>query len=663
MSTGWISAVDGRVTQERMRVLMLFTGLALAIAGQVMLLHTNGDMPDEGRRQLQAGLLLVFGALSFGFAARGRRSTPARLDFPSGDVSRAALAWRNPWTLGWTGAALVLALIAIWLFLKDGENPRVVMIWLVSIVCLFVGQLPDGLSLPHIAREERPYLLGLALVLIVALISRTYHLTTLPYNLDGDFAQVGLEARALATGAQQQIFGFGWAAVPWLGYLPPWLTMKVFGVGLAGLNASGVVEGILSIIGVYLLGRDLFAPRVGLLAAALLTVSEAFLSASRQSSYIDPAFFIIFAIYFLLLGLREGRGWAIVLSALCADLCFQMYHSGKLVVPITGFVLLFLFMFHWRWMKARWWAVALWLVSILIIFGPMVVVFAQKPGDLAQRSREVFIFNPDVVKHEKGVYGVDTISGILAQQARRTLLLFNYYVDKGTQFAVSRPLLDPYLGVLFVLGLGSAALLARRLGNALLLGWMFLGLLFGSFLTANSPFWPRLMILLPPASLLGALAFNLFYEEARDALGPARYAGVALPLVSGLLILGMGSLSWNAYVAVKGAYATPRTRIGRYLADLSPSARAYLISNDFTYADREFDFLAPGSLVANLSPEAATDDLERVGQPTLIILTREQQPVLTELQALYPGGTLEPHQGNSPSEIAFYSFQLPDSGE
>ena len=58
--------------------------------------------------------------------------------------------------------------------------------------------------------------------------------------------------------------------------------MKVFGDGLAGLNASGVIEGLLLIVGVYLLGRDLFHARVGLFAAAVLAISYAHLAASRR---------------------------------------------------------------------------------------------------------------------------------------------------------------------------------------------------------------------------------------------------------------------------------------------------------------------------------------------------------------------------------------------
>jgi hypothetical protein len=91
-------------------------------------------------------------------------------------------------------------------FLRGGEDSTVVIMWLTSIAALFMAQLPGARALLHIVREEAWYLVGLAAVLLIALASRSYQLTTLPYNLDGDFAAVGLQARALATGAQEQIF-------------------------------------------------------------------------------------------------------------------------------------------------------------------------------------------------------------------------------------------------------------------------------------------------------------------------------------------------------------------------------------------------------------------------------------------------------------------------
>jgi hypothetical protein len=74
------------------------------------------------------------------------------------------------------------------------------------------------------------------------------------------------------------------------------------------------------------------------------------------------------------------------------------------------------------------------------------------------------------------------------------------------------------------------------------------------------------LVLLPPAALLSALALNVLYEEAIQALKPAgRPAAVVMAVVASLFILGVGRSNWEAYIVDKASYATTRTRIGRYL--------------------------------------------------------------------------------------------------
>ena len=435
--------------------------------------------------------------------------------------------------------------------------------------------------------------------------------------------------------------------------------MKLFGDGLFGLNISGVIEGLLVIVGVYLLGRDLFHPRVGLFAAALLTISYAHLAASRQATYIDPVLFLVYSIYFLLLGLRAGRAWAIVLSGVLTALCLQVYFSGRVIIFILGFMLLFLWVFQRASLKSRGWALILWGMAFLIGLGPMLVVFGQNPNAFLSRSREVFILAPEVVRHEMGVYQVDTIPAMLLQQARRTVLMFHYYHDTGTQFGFLKPFLDPFTAILFTLGLGHAVFQARKLGNALMLAWILIGLILGSFLTANPPFWARMIILLPPVALLSALALDLIYQGLRHglhAIGPK--AAVFAPILTMLVISIVGFVNWNTYVSVKGTFATARTYIGRYLADQPASTKAYLVSNDFNFKDREFEFLAPGRLVASIPPDQLDDNLP-LPDGSIVILTAEQGPLVQMLQQLFANVFVETHAGNSPNEVAFYVVRMP----
>jgi hypothetical protein len=635
-----------RLARYLMPLAMLF-----AIAGQYLLLKTRGDMPSEGRMQAIAGALLVLGGLLFGIAA------PAYESWLAEDRPDSPDALSRPWYVGvfW---AVFFAVGALLLFDQNGENQLVVASWLASIFMIFIAQLRGVRPhWPHIPRAEWPYLGGLLLLLIVALVTRTYQLTTLPYNLDGDFASVGIQARALATGEQRQIFTYGWAIIPMIGYLPPAVTMLFFGTGLAGLNASGVVEGLLILVGVYLSGRELFSPRAGLFAAAILTISYTHLAASRQSVYIDPAFFMLFAIYFLVIGLQRNQGWALALSGIMSGLCMDMYYAGRLLVPLLGLAFLHSLIFRRSWLLARWKALTIWFATVLITLGPMLLVFARDPGALSAHTQEVFILDPALIRHMEGVYGDSTVGNMLLQQLRHTLLMFHYYPDKGTQFGLTMPYLDPLGGILFVLGVGYFFMHARRLATGWLSLWILLGVIFGCLLTGNAPFWPRLIILLPPVALACGVALDLLYGNFYERLKPfGRSSTVSLALVVLILFVGMGISNWNAYVHVKGSFATARTRIARYMAEQGPSARAYMVSNDFNYQDREFQFLIPGQLVGNLTPEQAIAAIPRTGKPTFLILTTEQADLAAQLENRYPGG---PVGGNVPNEIAFYALRIP----
>lgn len=640
---------------------MLIIGVALAFVGQIALLHTTSGAPGMGVRQLVAGILLFLGAVAFGYAASRRPGPKARLDFHGVEPGRRSrVHWYDPKA----GIALAagLAAAAIVLFTQTGETPVVIALWVISILVLFCTQFwRMKISWPPGLRRERPYLLGLIVVMTIALAERIYHLSTLPYNFDGDFASFGLQARALIMGAQPHIFAFGWAAIPMPGYLPAALTMRLFGDSIAGLAASGVIEGLLSILGVYLLGRDLFQPRLGLIAAALLAASYAHLAASREAQYVDPVPFVVFGAYFFLIGIRERRGWALAASGIMIALCLELYYSGRIVLPVILCILLFLALLHRKALTTRLEGLLLWLLALLVALGPMLVVAARDSADVTLRSRDVFILSPTIVRHTMGVYQVDTIPAMLLEQARRSALLFHYYPDADTQFSFRRPLLDPMTAPLFALGLGLAAFQWRRLGAAVTLAWIVLGVVLGCFLTVNPPFWTRLMVLLPPAAMLAALALDALYASLRERLVQnARRFSVLAPVAVSLLLLWIGVSNWNTYVQVAGSYANSVTRAARYMMSLPPSTRAYVVSGSgWTFRLREFEFLVPGRMLADLTPAQVQAGVRSVGSPTLLILSPDQAALVPLLPTLYPGGTLTTGPDNDPHQVAFYAYQIP----
>jgi hypothetical protein len=368
----------------------------------------------------------------------------------------------------------------------------------------------------------------------------------------------------------------------------------------------------------------------------------------------------VFGIYFLFIGLREGRGLAIVVSGLLTAFCALVYYPSRIIVFIVGFMLLYLLLFRRKWFWERGWMILLWVLAVLVTLGPMLVVFAQGFDSYMSRTRDVLILSPDIIRHMQGVYQVDTVSAMLWEQARHSALIFHYYTDTGTQFGFRRPLLDPFTAPLFTLGMGYALFHLRRFGPALALTWTVLSVIIGCFLTGNPPFWARLMILLPSTMLLAALALNVIYELANRSLERiGSWTTLITSSAVALCFIVVGVLNWNTYVELKGSFATARTLIARYLDDQPPSAPAYLVSQGFNYKDREFEFLVPGRLVASLTPEQVESDILPNGQPALLIITPEQVDLMQRLQQIFPNGLVETHLGNSPNEIAFYVFRLP----
>ncbi len=652
-------------SESLLRGLGMALGIVLAAAAQLAFLGKIGPTWPEGERLARAGGLLLAGMLLFALATPQPEPRFGRLAALTAAAQQALPDLRQLWFGGWLVLSLTAAFFAISRFASHGETPAVVAAWVISMAALLLASWrPRRLTLRlHLPAVEVSLLLALAALLLAALVLRVYRLTTLPYDLDGDFASHGLQARALAIGAEPGIFRLGWANIPMLGFAPAALSMKLFGVGLVGLNMAGVVEGLLILIGVYGFGRTLFNPRVGLLAAALLAVSYVHLHFSRTSEYIDPVFFLVYALGFFVVGLSRGSGWAFALSGLFSAFALLMYYSGRSVVFIIALVLGYLLLCDRSRLWQRRQGLALWLLALLVGLGPMLVVFGRNWEGFNERTRAVFLFYPPVIEHLQHKYGVTTTLEIIAEQAKRTLLMFHYYHDTSTQFGLLKPFLDPYLATAFALGLGYALAHWRRFGLALLAGWVGLILVVGSLLTNNAPFWPRLVGLLPPIALLAAVAVDrtlepvLRWAERRDQTWVAPVIAVGLAVA----VIAIGWSNWNVYVEAKGDWATTRTRIGRYLASLDPATTAYLVSAEYAARDREFAFLAPGRLAGDLTPEQVRqgDFALRADDPTVLVLTTEHGDLLPALQIRFPLGQVSAWPDNAPGSVGFYTFSIP----
>ena len=665
---------------------------------------------------LLLGALFLFGLVAPGMATaptspRRPRSLPLppRESQPDARIIRPAWMKRRPpaerraASRSWLPVLPLLAAagsygISLVLWSVQGETLVVRFCWLAGIALLLLSQLrwSDGRMVnwsvgrlvnrsgPTDEQTKRPKdqkgkaieLALLALILVAAFGLRFYRLEVLPFDMHGDMASHAFQARELLYGTEHDIWKAGWASIPMFGFLPSVVTLWLFGDNLFGLRMASVIEGTLSVLGLYLLARELYGRRVALLAASFLTISYAHIHFSRIAEYVDPLPWVVFAFYFLARGFSGTGGQrdkgiprrhpvspssrrrvSIALGGVLMALGIQTYHSSRVMLPVVALWLLWLLLTRRGWLRARLPDLMLLALAFLMALGPMLLYTASHWRELVARNRTVSLLNPQVIDHLRGKYGVTSVAGVLQEQVRRSLLMFHRYGDNSTHFSLQRPMVDLLTATLLTLGLGYALLRLRQKGNFLFVSWLLITMVLGSMLTNDPPYWPHLVGILLPAAALAALGLDRLWAGAEAVFGQGgRVVFASLVIVA---LVGVGVSNWQLYYDYASGIARPRTRIGRYLAALPAETRAFIVEDPFHSRDREIRFLVGERPVADVSEEALrAGDLPTFSGPAVFIITPNHSAVLEVLRQAYPGGASREHREPT-GYLAFFSYEVP----
>src|SRR5207248_6811710 len=109
---------------------------------------------------------------------------------------------------------------------------------------------------------------------------RLYELGSRPLGIWYDEAQNGIVAQKILRG-DHPVFVGGQSQLPALFFYAFAASLKVFGSSVTSLRAVTTLAGIVSLVLVYLLARDLFGHRVGVLSAFFLAVMRWHVNFSR----------------------------------------------------------------------------------------------------------------------------------------------------------------------------------------------------------------------------------------------------------------------------------------------------------------------------------------------------------------------------------------------
>jgi hypothetical protein len=363
------------------------------------------------------------------------------------------------------------------------------------------------------------YQLLLLLLLAFALAVRVWQNDVMPPGLWHDEARVGnLARRVLNDPAYRPIFE-AYIERPLQDTFSAVLSFVLFGDTISSLRLVPALFGVGNAWLAYLLFSRWLGRNAGLMAAALWAVMRYDLTFSRiKFDAISTPFFILLTFYFLDKGLERKR---------IGDFAFAGFTLGfglTYYLPMRIFTLLLIALGVMLIGLAFWYARGkAWRMYLQPLL-PHLLFFSLGGLVALAPVAEFAILEPDIFwdryRSASIFYDVEPVEAIHAlwQSTLKHLVMFNYQGDQnGRHNLPGAPLLDPFMGMLGVLGFSLALWRWRELPNLLML-MLFAAMLQGGIWSVNAeaPQGIRSIGVLPALVYFVVLALIVLARKATE---------------------------------------------------------------------------------------------------------------------------------------------------
>jgi len=519
---------------------------------------------------------------------------------------------------------------------------------------------------------RRKNLLFLLIILAIASFFRLWQLDKIPPGLYPDVAINGNEAlENLKTGNFKLFYPENngreglimWSIA---------LSFSIFGVSIWSIKIVAAVVGILTVLGLFLLTKELFKnTETGSLLIALL--SSFFLATSFWHTNFSRIgfrailvpFILVFAFYFLFKGFRTKKIRDSIFSGIIFGLGFYTYISFRMAVILLAVTLIFWWLIYKKQnlQKKYLFSIFYFLFSIFIVAIPIGVYFLQHPQDFIGRAVPISIFAAENPIKEFGK------SLILH------LGMFNFYGDPNWRHNFSgSPMLPWPLGILFLIGFIFSIKeiiknkdLSLVISHLSLVIWFFVMLLPGILTYEGIPHALRVIGVIPVVYIFTALGGNYLYNWLSGKIQNKRFLILSFCLF--ILLLGYGEfqkyfLCWAENPEVENAFSSDYVKMGNYLNSLSPEIQKYVIVNrpgvpvpwpdgipmpaqtimfieNTKYGSPQSNYLLPKDL-----------DKIKIEKDTIILPMKYEKDLFEDLQKRFPEGEIK-----KINEIWFYHVQ------
>ena len=561
--------------------------------------------------------------------------------------------------------------VGIWLFLLaagvsvlaylafDGEDGFSQAWWLygAGILSAVAGGLvlmpgTSPVKLWHQIIPNREAALGLSLILAIALFMRLYNFTEQPFGIWFDEAEAGLRARQMiADPAYRPIF---YTAINVTGHFLATYAVALHWLGntIYSMRLVSVMFGLGGVIAAYLFGRELRGVRFGLAMAFLVAVARWHVNFSRIAmTGVDTIFFEFLSLYFLLRLFRRGHLRDAMWAGLVLGLGLMYYSAFRLFILALVIFSLVVILRWWPAVRAALvdggWrrylgGVAVLILSTWLVAMPLIRFALDNPDSFWYRTRQISIFT----KRDQADLWL-----ALGESTQKHLLMFNFQGDKnGRHNLPGKPMLDPVMAILFVLGLGLALARTRYAANTFFLILFPVALIGGIFsVDFEAPQSLRSIAVIPAIIYFAALALAAVGREMEQALRPLPKTWIMAPViaVAGFMLLSNAFTYFSTQAndfASWNAFSAPETITGREMAKLGPDY-AYILS-PFLTNHPTTRFLAPDITRQQfLKLPDALPIRDPSGRPVALFLHPDDAGVVEQAKRIYPNAEYEIFSG------------------
>jgi len=502
----------------------------------------------------------------------------------------------------------------------------------------------------------------LFIILMVAGFFRIWQLDQIPPWLFPDVAMNGNDSWQTL---QTNNFKFFYPENNGREGLMMWLiafSFSIFGVSVWSIKIVAAIFGTLTVLGLYLLTKELLNNNqnnrvIALLASFFLAISFWHVNFSRLGfRAILLPFVLVFSFYFLFKGFRINKLLNFILAGLFFGLGFYTYTSFRMAVLILPFVFVPSWFIYKEKVGGKNFSVytAAFFLTVFFIALPIGIYFLYHPQDFIGRATPISIFAKENPLKE------------FARSLILHLAMFNIYGDPNFRHNLSgRPMLLLPIGLLFLLGLFySIYNVIKNIKNwkknistvsvfVFLISWWFVMLLPGILTYEGLPHALRTIGVVPPVFIFSSLAGYKIYEFLNKKIKNQKT--LIFICIFSLIILAF--IEYNKYFniwannkKIDEAFGKKYAQIGYFLNSLSDDTKKYVIidtPNNPLYGI-SIDAQTPIFIERTKFKDKRSEyinfrDLEKIdlSQKEIIILPLYEDHIFQELFSKFPEGQIK----------------------